>query len=158
LHATLVGGASIFQAERHGDLAVRAEWGDERGCELIELFHHDLVIARVGIQKREDFASQCEINYLVNAWQRERILGTFHIKASIVNTHSPFPILLFYKDGISKPVGVIHFLDETSCQELGDLLTYGPTPLIIEIAQVLVHGLGTHPDAELMLGDLPRDA
>jgi hypothetical protein len=53
---------------------------------------------------------------------------------------------------------VIHFLDETSCQELGDLLAYGLAPLIIETTQVLVHGLGTQPDAELFLGDLPQDA
>jgi hypothetical protein len=31
-------------------------------------------------------------------------------------------------------------------------------PLIVEIAQALVHGLGTHLDAKLMLGDLPRNA
>jgi hypothetical protein len=53
---------------------------------------------------------------------------------------------------------VIHFLDETSCQELGDLLAYGPAPLIIQTAQALVHGLGTRPDAELVLDDFPRDA
>jgi hypothetical protein len=110
------------------------------------------------MQKREDFASRCGIDYLVYARQRERILGTRLVKASIVNTHSPFPILLLYKDGIGKPVRVIHFLDETSCQELGDLLIYGPTPLIIETAQALVHGLGTRPDAELVLGNLPRYA
>jgi hypothetical protein len=50
---------------------------------------------------------------------------------------------------------VIHILDETSCRELGDLLTYGPTPLIIETAQALVRGLGTRSDAELMLGNFP---
>jgi hypothetical protein len=121
-------------------------------------FCRDLVIARVGIQKREDSAPRCEINYLVYARQRERILRTRLVKVSIVNTHSPFPILIFYKDEIGKLVGVIHFLDETSCQELGDLLAYGPAPLLIKIAQALVHGLGTRPDAELVLSDLPRDA
>jgi hypothetical protein len=45
--------------------------------------------------------------------QRKRILGTCLVKASIVNTHSLFPFLLFYKDGIGKLVGVVYFLDET---------------------------------------------
>jgi hypothetical protein len=58
--------------------------------------------------------------------------------ASIVNTHYPFPILLFYKDKIGKLVEVVHFLDETGCQELGDLLAYGSAPLIIEVAKALV--------------------
>jgi hypothetical protein len=49
LHAMLVGGAGVFQAERHGEVAIRAEWGNERG--------HELVIARIGIQKREYFTS-----------------------------------------------------------------------------------------------------
>ena len=45
LHAPLVGGASVLQAEWHGYIAVRTVWGDEQGCELIRLFHRDLVIA-----------------------------------------------------------------------------------------------------------------
>ena len=45
LHAPLVGGASVLQAERHGHGAVQTIWGDEQGCELIRFFHHDLVIA-----------------------------------------------------------------------------------------------------------------
>jgi hypothetical protein len=53
---------------------------------------------------------------------------------------------------------VIHFLDETSFQELGVLFAYGPTHLVHKMAQALVHGLGTRPDVELMLGDLPQDA
>jgi hypothetical protein len=39
----------------------------KRGHELVGLFHRDLVIAQVGIQKREDFATRCGIDYLVYA-------------------------------------------------------------------------------------------
>ena len=46
LHAPLVGGANVLQAEGHGHVAVRTIRGDERGCELIGPFHRDLVIAR----------------------------------------------------------------------------------------------------------------
>jgi hypothetical protein len=68
------------------------------------------------------------------------------VKASIVNPYSPFTILLFYKDEIGKPVGVVHFLDETGCHALGNLLAYGPVPLIIEAAQMLVNRFGTRID------------
>jgi hypothetical protein len=53
---------------------------------------------------------------------------------------------------------VVHFLDETGSQELVDLLAYSLVPLIIEAAQVLVHGFGTRLDAKLMLGDLEWNA
>ena len=54
------------------------------------------------------------------------------VEASIINTHSPFPDLLFNKDSIDKPIGVVYLLDESGCQEFGDLFTYGLVPLIIK--------------------------
>jgi hypothetical protein len=57
LHAMLVGGTSIFRTERHCDVAVCAGRGDEGGHELVRLLHCDLVVGRVGIQKRVDFES-----------------------------------------------------------------------------------------------------
>jgi hypothetical protein len=45
LHATLVGGTSVFQTEQHCDVAVYAEQGDEGGRELVGLLHCDLVVA-----------------------------------------------------------------------------------------------------------------
>ena len=57
LHTPLVGGAGILQTERHGYVIVRTIRSDEQSRELVRLFHHDLVIACVGIQKGEDFVS-----------------------------------------------------------------------------------------------------
>ena len=68
--------------------------------QLIGLFHRDLVIARVGIQKGEDLTTRGGVNYLVYAWQREVILWTRFVEASIINAHSPFPGLLFNKNMI----------------------------------------------------------
>ena len=67
LHAPLVGGASVLQTERHGHVAVRTIRGDKRGRELIGIFHYDLVIAGVGIQKGEDLTTRGGVNYLVYA-------------------------------------------------------------------------------------------
>jgi len=69
------------------------------------------------------------------------ILRTRFVEASIINTHSLFPSLLFNKNRIGKLVGVEYLSDESSCQELGDLFAYGPVPLIIEAAQALLSGL-----------------
>jgi hypothetical protein len=69
------------------------------------------------------------------------ILRTCLVEASVINTHSPFPGLLFNKNRIGKPVRVVHLFDESGCQEFGDLLTYGPAPLIVEAMQTLLGGL-----------------
>ena len=134
LHAPLVGGANVLQAKRHGYVAVRTIQGDERGCELIGLFHHDLVIARVGIQKGEDLTTQGGVNYLVYARQRKVILRTSFVEANIINAHSLFLGLLFNKNKIGKPVGVEYISDEFGCQEFGDLFAYRTVPLIVEAA------------------------
>ena len=49
LHAPLIGDVNVLQTKRHGYVVVRTIWSDEQGCELIRLFHHNLVIASVSI-------------------------------------------------------------------------------------------------------------
>ena len=61
------------------------------------------------------------------------ILWTCLVEASIINTHSPFPGLLFNKNRIGKPVRVEYLSNESGCQEFGDLLIYGPTPLFVKV-------------------------
>ena len=69
------------------------------------------------------------------------VLRTCLVEASIINTHSPFPSLLFNKNRIGKLVGVVQLFDESGCQEFGDLLAYGPMPLVVKAAQALLGGL-----------------
>ena len=61
------------------------------------------------------------------------VLWTCLVEASIINVHSPFPSLLFYKNRIGKPVGVVYLSNEVGYQEFGDLLPYGPMPLVIKV-------------------------
>ena len=56
-----------------------------------------------------------EVDYLVYAWQRKMVLWTRLVEASIINTHSPFPSLLFNKNRIGKLVGVVYLFDESGC-------------------------------------------
>ena len=69
------------------------------------------------------------------------VLWTHFVEASIINTHSPFPGLLFHKNRIGQPIRVVYLFDESDCQEFGDLLAYGPAPLIVKAMQVLLGGL-----------------
>ena len=69
------------------------------------------------------------------------ILWTCFVEASIINAHSPFPSLIFNKNKIDKLVRVVYLLDESYHQEFGDLLTYGPVPLIVKAMQSLLGGL-----------------
>ena len=69
------------------------------------------------------------------------ILWTRFVEASVINAHSPLPDLLFNKNRIGKLVGVQYLSDKAGCQEFGDLLSYGPAPLIIKATQALLGGL-----------------
>ena len=64
------------------------------------------------------------------------ILRTRFIKSGVIDAHSPLPGLFSDKDGIGEPVGVENLPDESGCQELGDLFTYGPAPLVVNDAGI----------------------
>ena len=69
------------------------------------------------------------------------VLWARFVEAGIINTHSPFPGLLFSMNRIANLVRVVYLLNESSCQEFGDLLAYGPTPLIVKVTLALLGGL-----------------
>ena len=50
-HTSLVCSSSVSKAKGHRDVAVHAERGNKRGRELVGLFHLDLVVTRVCIEK-----------------------------------------------------------------------------------------------------------
>ena len=51
-HASLVCGPCVSETEWHGQVAVHAEWGDERSRELVGLFHLDLMVTGIRIKER----------------------------------------------------------------------------------------------------------
>jgi hypothetical protein len=55
------------------------------------------------------------------------------IETSVINTHSPFTIFLFYKHKISQPLRMEYLLDEFGRQQLAYLLPDCPT-LLVEAA------------------------
>jgi hypothetical protein len=73
---------------------------DEHGGRLVHLGEGYLVIARVGIQKTQELAPGLEIYDLVYASERKRIFWTSLLRARVVNTRPPFPILFRYKNWV----------------------------------------------------------
>jgi hypothetical protein len=51
---------------------------------------------------------------LINARQPEVILWAMLVEIGVINAHSPFIILFPYKDGISDPLWMDYFFNETS--------------------------------------------
>jgi len=50
-HTSLVCSSHVFLTERHRDVAEQPKRGDERCCELVRLFHGDLMVPRVHIKE-----------------------------------------------------------------------------------------------------------
>ena len=75
------------------------------------------------------------------------VLRTCLVEASIINTHSSFPSFLFNKNRIGEPVEVVYLFVEFGCQEFGDLLAYGPMPLVVKAMQALLGGLRAQDEA-----------
>ena len=125
--------------------------------ELVLGGHHDLVVARIGIQKTEGFAPCSGFDNLVDMGKREWVFWTRLVQARVINTHSPFPIFLFYKDWVCQPFGVIHLLDKSCTEELLYFIAYGGTFFAIKASQPLFNRSGPGLDIESVLGDLPGD-
>jgi hypothetical protein len=51
IHTSLVCSSYVFEPERHHDVTERSKWGDERGRELVGLFHRDLMVSGVASRK-----------------------------------------------------------------------------------------------------------
>ena len=50
-HAMLVRSPGVLESERHRNVAERSKQGDERGRELVGLFHRDLMVSGVRIKE-----------------------------------------------------------------------------------------------------------
>jgi hypothetical protein len=99
-HEPLVRGPCVLQAKWHGDVAIRSEEGDEGSHELVELLHHDLIVSGGHIKEAKGFEPRGQVDYLVYARKRKRILRACLVETRVLNTHSPFLTLFSYKNRI----------------------------------------------------------
>jgi len=59
LDSALTGGQSVFQSKGHGGVIICTKRSYERSFDLVVFFERDLVITRVTVEKRKEFASGC---------------------------------------------------------------------------------------------------
>ena len=57
-------------------------------------------------------SSSCTIDYLVDPWQREIILGAGLVEAGEIDTHPPLAALLLHHDYVGQPRRVGDWFDE----------------------------------------------
>jgi hypothetical protein len=76
--------------------------GDQLHFDLIFLLESYLMIARVAVEEGEQDATSRGVDDLIDAWEREGVLGAVFIEISIIHTHPPFIVILFeYKYRVS---------------------------------------------------------
>jgi hypothetical protein len=85
------------------------------------------------------------------------IFGTCLIKACVVNTHAPTPILILNKFRIHNPHWVVYFSYKSCGEELCDLLIDGLALFLIEAAKPLGDWPSHRRDVLGALGDFPWD-
>jgi hypothetical protein len=78
-----------------------------------------LAVARVGIQKTQEFAPGSEVYDLIDSGERERFFQACLVQACLIYTHPPPPILFWYKNWIGYLVWVLNLLNENCGQEPG---------------------------------------
>ena len=93
-------GGGIGESKGHNKEFVGAIAGGEGGLVFIARADSDLVIAGVKIKFGEVFCFAKAIVEVINAWDREIVLDSDIIEATIVDTHSHGSVFLFHeKDG-----------------------------------------------------------
>ena len=113
----LEGHAGIPEAERHPDVAVAALGGDEGRFLLVLDRHQDLVVPGEGMQETQRLAAGRGIHDLVDARQRERVLGVGLVQVYEVDAESQLGGHRFrYHHRVKYPSGMGHHLDDTSFQ------------------------------------------
>jgi hypothetical protein len=71
------------------------------------------MIPGITVEKTSKAITGCGVHNLIDLGGARRDLFAYLIKISIINTHPPIFILFVYKNGIDKPIRVVHFLNET---------------------------------------------
>jgi hypothetical protein len=128
----------VFESFWHPDKAVRAEGCDKACVGLVFLFHVNLVVTGEAIEEGHDFASCCAIDYFVDPWQGEVVLGTSLIEAGEVYAHAPLATFLLHHDHVGEPCRISNRLNEVGLQQVVHLGLGGFSLLVGHFAQSLL--------------------
>ena len=126
LHAALVGGASILQAEGHDVVAVDACWRDECSEFLIFGFQLDLVVPRISVEEQKEGATRSAVDNLVDARQREVVLRVVLVQVGEVDAHTQgIGVFLRHHHWVCHPGGLFDLPNETGLRESMNFGTHG---------------------------------
>ena len=103
LDGPLVGHPGVLESEGHGGIAIRTERRDERHLDLV-LLEGCLVIAEVIVKEGEQFIADGGVYNLVYPRQTKGVFRAVFVEIGVINAHSPFFILLSYKNRVGKPL------------------------------------------------------
>jgi hypothetical protein len=116
------------------------------------------VVAIEAVEERHDFASGLTIDYLVDPWQREIILGACLVEAGEIDAHPPLAALLLHHDYVSKPHRVGDWLDEIGLQQAVYFVFGGFCFFIGHFVQPLLLWVHRRVDAQTVLNDGATDS
>ena len=68
----------------------------------------------------------------------EGVLRAVFVEVSVVNTHSPFTIFLFYKDWVWQPIWVCDFSDKSGGKEPGYVYPNSLLSILRKVAEPLL--------------------
>jgi hypothetical protein len=77
------------------------------------------------------------------------------VEIGVINAHSPFIILFPYKDGISYPLWMDHFLNEASCEEFSYFPFNCLTLVVSKPSKALLFGHSLWVYIQIMLDQFP---
>ena len=73
------------------------------------------MIARVTVKEGEEFIAGGGVYHLVYPRKIKEVFRAVFIEISVINSHSPFFILLLNKDWVCQPLRMIHFFIKSGC-------------------------------------------
>jgi hypothetical protein len=117
-----------------------------------------MVVAGETVEKGHDFATGCAIDYFVDPWQREIILGAGLIEDGEVDAHASFAAFLLYHDYVGEPRRVSDWFDEVSFQQAVHFGFCGFFLFVGHFLQSLLFWAHRRIDAQTVLNDGAADS
>ena len=105
---SLIGSTCVLQPKRYDLIIVGAPLSDKICLLPILRSHHNLVITRESIHKRQHCMPCRTINQHVNMWERKIILGAGLVEISKVHTNFNLAVPFRNRDDISQPLGILN--------------------------------------------------
>jgi hypothetical protein len=115
------------------------------------------VVTGEAIEEGHDFASCRAIDYFVDPWQGEVVLGTSLIEAGEVYAHVSLAAFLLHHDHVGEPCRISNWLDEVGFQQAVHLGLDGFSLLVRHFVQPLLFWAHRRVDAQTVLYDGAAD-